>query len=96
MRKRKMREKKMLNGCRPMCVCVCFLKQDCVLATISRVKGRETGERRGFIKQQQQEVSKTDSYIDKSRMLKVFTFKGEVNAEGGKHTDREKTNGVDY
>lgn len=68
-------------------LCVCFLKQDCILATISRVKGRETSEGRGFIKQQQQEVSKTDSYIDKSRMLKVFTFKGEVDGgvgEGGR------------
>lgn len=75
------------------------------MATISRVKGRETREGRGFIKQQQQEVSKTDSYIDKSRMLKVFTFKGEVDGGvgeggrggegGGKQTDREKTNGVD-
>lgn len=69
------------------------------MATISRVKGRETSQGRGFIKQQQQqqEVSKTDSYIDKSRMLKVFTFKGEVDGGGGggKQTDREKTDGVD-
>lgn len=64
------------------------------MATISRVKGRETSEGRGFIKQQQQqEVSKTDSYIDKSRMLKVFTFKGEVDGgvgEGGWQTDRQR------
>lgn len=43
------------------------------MVTVSEVNGRETREERGFIKQQEK-VSKTDSYIDKSRMLKVFIF----------------------
>lgn len=51
-------------------------------------------------------MSKTDSYIDKSRMLKVFTFKGKVDGvgwgcwvlgfrgggEGWRQTEREKPN----
>lgn len=45
-----------------------------ILVTVSaEVRGRETREERGFIKQREK-VSKTDSYIDKSRTLKVFTF----------------------
>lgn len=35
--------------------------------------GKETKEERGFIKQREK-VSKTDSNIDKSGTLKVFTF----------------------
>lgn len=66
-----------------------FLKQDCVLATISGVKGSETGEGRGFIKQQQQEVSKIDSYIDKAgcwnySLLKVKWMQGEANTQTAK------------
>lgn len=45
-----------------------------ILVTVSaEVRGRETREEKGFMKQREK-VSKTDSYIDKSRMLKVFTF----------------------
>ena len=43
-----------------------------ILVTISaEVRGRETREEKGFMKHWEK-VSKTDSYIDKSRMLKVF------------------------
>lgn len=45
-----------------------------ILVPVSaEVRGRERREEKGFIKQREK-VSKTDSYIDKSRMLKVFTF----------------------
>ena len=44
------------------------------MVTISaEVRKGEMRNERGFIKHQEK-VSKTDSYIDKSRMLKVFAF----------------------
>lgn len=54
---------------------VCFLKIRLYILVIvsTESRGRETREERGFIKQREK-VSKTDSYIDKSGMLKVFTF----------------------
>lgn len=46
-----------------------------IFVTISaEVRGRETGVEKGFMKHGE-EVSKTDSYIDKDGMLKVFAFK---------------------
>lgn len=38
-----------------------------------RLQGERKTDMRGFIKQPEK-VSKTDSYTDKSRKLKVFTF----------------------
>lgn len=44
-----------------------------LVAVSAEVRRRETREEEWFIKQREK-VSKTDSYIDKSKMLKVFTF----------------------
>lgn len=64
-----------------------------MVAVSAEVEGRETREERGFMKQQEK-VSETGSYVDKSRMLKVSTLMVCTRGWGG-HTVREKTAGVD-